>query len=366
MRIAYDHQIFSFQVTGGISRYFVQLLQAAQQHTTLSHSLILKYSNNRYLQDLYGNTYLPPKFLQKSFKGSKWILNYVNEAHQWRTFQSDLCDLVHPTYYRTEYLWKHQIPYVLTVHDMTHEKYPHVFRGKFDHTLAHKETAIRMAKHLIAISEHTKQDLIEMYNVDPAKISVIYHGIPKTYTVDKALTLPPLFFLYVGERGGYKNFEVVLKALAQIENQEIHLVCTGKPFNQNELQSIHNLGCANRVLHESVSDAALNFLYEQAQALIFPSFYEGFGFPIIEAMRAGCPILLAKASCFPEIAHDAALYFDPNNSEELKERILEVVGNDFNRDFWIEKGMQRFNSFTLEDSVAQTFQLYSRLINERQ
>ncbi len=361
MRVVYDHQIFSLQRTGGISRYFVNLLHHLREYQEIETSLLLKYSNNLYLQDKNNSPYLPPKVLQKQFKGNKFLLGKINEQMVKKVLKKGEYDIFHPTYYNTYFSKTNTKPYVLTVHDMTHERFPQQFKSNHDFTLQYKEEAIINASHIIAISEHTKKDLLEFYSIPESKITVIYHGIEKEYVGQKIDGLPLSYFLYVGERGGYKNFEVVAEALAKTKDKTVHLICTGKPWDSKEIGLLKNLGIENLVHHITVNDNQLNYLYENALSLVYPSYYEGFGYPILEAMRASCPVILSRASCFPEIGNNAARYFDPQDANELAKLMRQTIESNFNRNFWIQMGIQNFSHFSIKQSVEKTIEVYKNI-----
>lgn len=363
MRVVYDHQIFCLQTTGGISRYFVNLLRHIKDHQGIEASLLLKYSNNLYLQEEDESLYLPPKFLQKQFKGNKFLLGKINEQMVKKVLKKGEYDILHPTYYNTYFSKSNKKPYVLTVHDMTHERFPQQFKNKHDFTLQYKEEAIVNASHIIAISEHTKKDLLEFYSVPESKITVIHHGIEREYVGQKIDGLPLSYFLYVGERGGYKNFGIVAEALAKAKDKAIHLICTGKPFDNKERSLLKQLQIDSFVHHIKANDNQLNYLYENALSLIYPSYYEGFGYPILEAMRASCPVILSRASCFPEIGNNAARYFDPQDANELAQLLKQTIDSNFNRNFWVQMGLQNFSAFSIEKSIEKTIGVYKSINN---
>jgi glycosyltransferase involved in cell wall biosynthesis len=121
------------------------------------------------------------------------------------------------------------------------------------------------------------------------------------------------------------------------------------------------MNLSDRVVQYTATEGELNFLYEHAQALVFPSLYEGFGFPIIEAMRAGCPLLLANASCFPEIAKDAARYFDPQDVRSLTSLLVETLEGSFNRQNYASAANRILPGFNIEKSVNHTLELYAKV-----
>ena len=169
---------------------------------------------------------------------------------------------------------------------------------------------------ILAISEATKRDLVEFYGLDPARVTVTHLGnrLAPTPGAPPPASLPPRYVLFVGTRNSYKNFALVLEA---IRGLDVRLACVGGgPFDSDEQTLIARLG-AHRARRPGQRDRRrLAACYAHALAFVFPSRYEGFGIPILEAFACGCPALVARASCFPEIAGDAARYFDPDDASE--------------------------------------------------
>ena len=167
------------------------------------------------------------------------------------------------------------------------------------------------ANRVIAISEYTKKDIIEILKINPEKIDVIYHGTSLRASQEHNLSLPEKYILFVGDRTFYKNFQLLLEAFSIVhqKNQYLHLVCTGKPFSDSELQQISNLKIASNTRQITINDKDMSELYSRALLFVFPSYYEGFGIPILEAYACNCPVALSNATCFPEIAGNAGASF---------------------------------------------------------
>lgn len=297
--ILYDFQTFEIQRYGGISRYFYEIIKRMDKKEV---EVALMFSCNQYIKkkDICNYYSFLPFRVFKLFKG---VLRLLNRKHALKVL-SDKQFLFHPTYYDTYYLTAlGDRPLVLTVHDMIHEKFPQYFSEK-DKTAEKKALLIARAQRVIAISNHTKNDLIELLHVDPEKIDVIYHGINPVKSTYIGLSLPDSYILYVGERGRYKNYSRLLNVFIRlrIENKELRLVCTGKPFRKHELETLKNLGLSNYVSYVDANDDELGQLYREACLFVYPSLYEGFGIPILEAYANECPVVLSRASCFPEVA----------------------------------------------------------------
>lgn len=203
--------------------------------------------------------------------------------------------------------------------------------------------------------------------VNPQKIDVIYHGTSMMpQQAHPSISLPEKYVLFVGSRYKYKNFVRFVQSFAQIarKNPKLYLICTGAPFDTSELQLIESLNLSQRALSFYANDAELATLYHQAQAFIFPSLYEGFGIPILEAYACQCPVILSNASCFPEIAGDAAAFFDPTDEKEMTSSIEEVLNNPILRNELIEKGQKRLQLYSWDKTARQTEICYQKALSE--
>ena len=204
-------------------------------------------------------------------------------------------------------------------------------------------------------------------NVPENKVTVIYHGGPQKemITGDPIIKVP--YFLYMGTRNAYKNFDRLVLAFSQVAeyHKDLLLVCTGGDFNVSEMNLLQQYGVEDRVVHLFASESDVKNLYAFAKAFIYPSLYEGFGMPILEAFAYGCPVLLNKKSCFPEIADDAGFFFhDDNDFSDLREKMEEVLDwNDEKRNFIIQKGYKRLTSFRWEEASRQLLAVYHSVMN---
>jgi glycosyltransferase involved in cell wall biosynthesis len=383
MRILYDHQVFQNQNSGGISKYFVQLMQHLSPE--IAYEIGLKYTNNIHLRELKGEEYEPledfqPKILkERNFKGkgslialyTKFFPNNVTDCYRENylfsltLLEKQDFDIFHPTYYDPYFLNYLHKPLVITVHDLIYELFPEFFPVS-DQTAHQKGILISKADHIIAVSNKTKHDLIKHYGIDDSKISVIYHGVNKSdLTKVPDFKLPQRYLLYVGDRKGYKNFNFFIHSVSDIlEKYELDLVCTGNVFTSEEKSLFETLNIFSRVHHHYVSENDLNILYRNALALIFPSLYEGFGMPILEAFANNCPVVLADTACFNEIAEDAALYFDPKSKHEICSRIEKISNDRDIRQSLILKGLQRVKDFSWNITASKTLAVYKSVASK--
>lgn len=371
MKILYDFQVFSWQRHGGISRYFAELIRHAKKDNTLSVEISIQHSVNAYLDQLgikqADKPSLVYKLKNKILKKLR-ILAPNNYENSRRRLKRGDFDLFHPTYYEDYFLEVLNKPLVITVYDMIHEKFPDYFPAT-DHTSNLKKRVLSRASKIIAISECTKKDLVEVFGIPEEKIKVIYLGHPEVKGVKK--TLPSelnlvrgKFLLFVGERGKYKNFSGFVSASAKflIENN-IKLICFGGgPFNSSELKQLSKLGINTQTVHVSGEDDLLFALYSHALAFCFPSLYEGFGLPVLEAMAYGCLPILESNRCLLEVGGNAALYAD-TKIENSWHNALESALNDLAVVREIKgNGSQRLELFSWEKTFEETKALYHEVL----
>jgi len=360
-RILFDHQKFSTQRYGGISRYFSNIIQSIKQTGDFDYTLGVLASNCHYIQNehqplnKFGNYLKNPSLAYK-----------INKAYCEHLLKKDAFDIFHPTYYDPYFLDKVKKPVVVTIHDMTYERLPEYFWAH-DNLTNQKRLNIERADKIIAISETTKKDLLKYSNVDPAKVEVIYHGIPIEGELIMAPVpnLPENYVLFVGDRGGYKNFSLFMNAYKALAKKypDIKAVITGGgTLGIAETELIYRLKLTGQVMHYNVTDEQLNFLYNKALAFVYPSLCEGFGLPILEAFKANCPIILSDTDCFEEIGAQAALFFNKYEWEDLFTKMDKLVNSATLRSELITKGTTRLADFPLEKSIQETFAVYQKLL----
>lgn len=361
--VLYDNQIFDLQRFGGISRYFCEILK----RLSIKKDIAVRYSINYYLTTYrLGKHRIPlPRFIFKHFRS---IFHDQNRELSKKLLQQKNKFLFHPTYYDPYFLkYIGDNPYVITVHDMIHEKFPSSFQD-VSKIISQKKEVITHASRIIAISQNTKEDIIKLLHISPDKIDVIYHSTSmKPFTGKQRLALPETFLLFVGDRTPYKNFERLAKVFSRLNtlDQNLFLVCTGMPFNQSEKLFLDELSISNKVIQIKASDKILSELYSRATLFVFPSLYEGFGIPILEAYACKCPVALSNTSCFPEIAGNAGVYFDPYSETSIFECIKGILYNDNKRTELIMLGTERLKLYSWEKATILTQQTYLNAIKKK-
>jgi len=361
--VIYDHQIFSWQEHGGISRYFHELAKRVGASAGFSASVVAPLYVNRYLRRGGVST---RGICIPSMPRVRRPIDIANRRIESVLLKWSRPDVVHETYYQAAASAPEGCKVVITVHDMIQEKFLGKF-GRNDATSAKKRAAVSRADRVICVSENTRKDLMELFNPDPAKIRTIHWGFnfAGPDELPEAPRLGRPFFLYVGMRGSYKNFDNLLRAYASRPalRQEYELIAFGMDgFTSSEIETIGALGLkSSQVRHLSGDDALLGHLYSKASALIYPSLYEGFGIPPLEAMSFGCPVLCSNTSSIPEIVGDAGLYFDPGRIDAIADTMERVVSSAELRLELVARGKERVKHFSWDRCVAQTLEVYRDL-----
>ncbi len=264
---------------------------------------------------------------------------------------------------------------VVTVHDLIFMRFPQYFSWVNRYIYKTKLTyACKVADKIIAISQKTKDDLVELLNVDPAKIGVIYQSCDASFkseqsaeqkqTVKQKYNLPDQYLLNVGTIEPRKNLLLLVKALGQVA--DVKLVVVGKPTAYlDEVKayiSQHQLTGRVLFLH-GVKFDELPAIYQQASCFIYPSRYEGFGIPVLEALCSGTPAIAATGSCLEEAGGPDSLYTDPDNEFQLAGLIMQVLGDEDLRQNMITKGLAYSRNFADEKLAAQHAELYKNVLN---
>jgi glycosyltransferase involved in cell wall biosynthesis len=367
LKVMYDYQAFSMQKYGGISRYFFELMKhyALTQDVNVKNSILL--SDNHYL-----NAYKSVKqyrFLsQFKMRGIARVIRSTNRVYSRIKLRYADYDVFHPTYYDPYFLNSiGDKPFVLTIHDMIHEKFPEL-QFKFDPTPKWKRKLAIKADKIITISENSKKDILECYQISEDKIIVIHHGAPKKIDTDILLNESLIvgdFILYVGSRIGYKNFRKFIFGIETIikSNPNLNLLCAGGGnFTHDEITLFKSLNIENQIFQKNLNEVELAKAYSCAIVFVFPSLYEGFGLPILEAFLYDCPLVCSNTSSFPEIAGKAAEYFDPNSIECVKLAVKKVLNNSTRRNQLIELGREQLKKFSWEKTMRQTLAVYESVI----
>ena len=364
MRIFYDGFIYDYQPYGGINRYFNEIIARLPGDST---PVVSTYLGRRENWPSH-----PRLSLLRSKPFGRWpAMESVGKAWmRWRVGASPR-DLVHPTYYQMLTpggLRAFRGPVVVTVLDMIHE----IFAESIDRDgqiARAKAACVERADAILCISENTRADLVERFPAVASRCVVTPLASSMKLDADALAAAPPVtrpFCVYVGGRENYKNFAFLLRTWAKFRalRPDVQLHVVGSQWLPAERALLAGLQLEDAVVHRGqADDTQLAVLYRQSLALVYPSLYEGFGIPPLEAMRCGTAVICAETSSIPEVCGDAPLYFDPRDEEMLLSRLLAITDSEEVRRACIERGSVRAQLFSWERTAAQTLEVYRSLVN---
>ena len=364
MKVLYDFEIFTRQKYGGISRYFYEIITGISRSKNVNIDLFLGLNNTGYNFENNNSVIQQKGYKIKYADKIHFLFHGINKLIFDKHSKASDYNLFHKTYFSDVGL-QYNKNIISTIHDMTHELFPGYF-AKSDNTSLLKKKCVEKSDGIICVSETTRNDLINIFNVNPSKIRVIYHGVTIKNIENTINIIEEPYILYVGQRWGYKNFNALLREyyLNKRLNSNFKLVCFGGgKFNLSEKLFLNEKKIENRVLQISGNDDILSSLYKNAELLIYTSFYEGFGFPPLEAMVCGCPVLTSPAGSVSEICGDAVLYFDPSDPEDLSNKLMNILGNNNLKSALVQKGFLNAKQFTWEKSVLSHAEFYNEFNN---
>lgn len=364
--VVYDYQIFSYQKYGGISRYFYELATRISKTEKFKAKVLAPLYVNQYLMDidpkLISGFSIPPIYKTVQLRTT------INREISKLIFSHSCPNLVHETYYLPEQLAPKRAKTIITVHDMIPEKFAHATLSN-DPASLFKAKAVARADCVICVSENTRKDLLSLFDVDPQKVFVTHLGCSLKREPQRQIQpIKPLrpYILYVGHRSLYKNFARLLKGyiISKDIKRDFSLICFGGlPFSQEEREQFlaHKL-TDDQVQYVSGNDVLLASLYSNAAAFVYPSLYEGFGIPPLEAMACHCPVVCSDRSSIPEVVGDAAEFFDPYSPESIANAIENVVYSPERTQMLIQLGTERVKHFSWENCAQQTAAIYTSLL----
>jgi glycosyltransferase involved in cell wall biosynthesis len=360
MRVGYDEQVFLAQRRGGISRYIVHLVEAFRASPRLDVEPVFgwHWTPNAHAAEA-GVANTVAAFNRAGRLASLGLGAYylANTHSRWRARRADV---LHYTYYHPRFLTSgFRGLRVCTVHDMIPELYPESFSERDPHLSKRKYVA--ESDLVLCVSESTRRDLIAVYGDPGVPMAVTYLGVDSRFQADLRAPkgFPERYVLFVGRRSGYKDFDVLLQAWADVPDDGTAMVVVGGgSFSETELARLRNVHLEHRVRQVEASDADLPRIYAGALAFVFPSRHEGFGLPTLEAMASGIPVVLAQSSSHPEVGGDVARYFPPGDVEALTLVLLELLGDEGLRAELGASGVVRARKFTWQDTAQATSTAY--------
>lgn len=355
------------QSWGGVSRYFVELMTGIQRS---GHSLVLPWIIHR-------NEFLKTSlFRENSFK-----LPFVHQtlvslgsrfnSHQFeQLLESDPPDVIHETYYSKNPNIFGRIPVVTTVHDFIAEKNSRRDLPESPES-ERKAQSIRNASGIICVSRATLEELEHRFPETVGRAAVVPHGVSPFFLeeqdLDKEINNRP-YILYVGHRTGHKNFFTLLEAFGQ--SSKVHsdfdlVLFGGGAISPGERATMEKYGIpAQRVLQVSGDDITLKQLYSNAVAFVFPSLYEGFGLPILEAGATGCPIVASDIPIMKEVTGEHAVFFDPLQRENLIQKLEGLLYDETALKDLGTRARKNAEKYTWDATVEKTVDLYAHVLSE--
>lgn len=363
LRVGFDDQIFQAQVRGGISKYFVELMERLPEHG-IEPVILSTRTRNLHLIESGLVPSAPPR---GPFRArAEWISWRLSGRPRTTPKPIPPIDLMHHTFTLAPYLRAWRGPRVVTVFDMTPELFPHYFKWGNPHFA--KRRYVDESDAVISITQNTADDLFCLYSQGlRPKTHVIPFGVGEQFFErhTDALPLPERYLLFVGVRSGYKDFVTAFAGFVELAAKDTDLalaVVGGGPLTETERTMIVGAGLQDRVIMLAPWDSEMPEVYRRAEAFVFPSIYEGFGLPTLESLAAGTPTVLADASCSREVGGGAALYFAPGDVTDLVAKLKEAISLNGRRDA-AANGPTRGREFNWNSVASTTAELYRSLVS---
>jgi len=364
-KILLDNIIFKLQTIGGISNYWYNLLKGFVNNNNIFYfegdylnknyyRSLIKLSENSIIKDknripLIIKRYLPIRNIDKHF------------------------DIFHSSYYRYA---KGNIKNVTTVHDFLYERYISKFNLKRVVHSLQKYLAIKHSDYIIGVSKNTLDDMLIYFpEFRNKKMQVIYHGASddfypiknksKSIKVQNQELFYNAYFFYFGNRKRYKNFRLLINAYSNLlkNNKNIPklVIAGGGEFSNSEKTLLSgSKTLLNIVKIEKITNSELNLLYNYCAGFIYPSLYEGFGLPAIEAMQAGAPVICSNSSSIPEVVGEAAIFINPLDVFSLEKALLDLLDNSTRKDL-VNMSYKQAEKFSCESAYKETLEVYDSL-----
>ena len=340
-----DGVVFDLQKSGGISIYFSELVTKLNKEK-IPHKLIdIQKSNNKCLRE-YGINWKSKKVLIPRSISRYMDVNVSPE-----------CSIFHSSYYRLpKKKYRNTCVVITTVHDFAYEKFVKGWRQKLH--FWQKKRAILKSDVLICISQSTYDDMVQLIPESVTKdVRIIHNGCSDDFKpLHQSENKCSNNILFIGARGRYKNFESVVNALSLSDKYTL-LVVGGGRLEDSERHLLESK-LRNRFHKlDFISNKELNKLYNEAHCLVYPSLYEGFGIPVIEAMKAGCPVIACNTSSIPEVAGGKAILLDKLSPEELYKAIVLLESSNL-RSSMVFGGIQNGSRFSWDNTFEKVIKIY--------
>lgn len=362
MRIGIDARLIHWP---GIGRYIATLIKYLPQTGTQHEYIIYHASPQEYIPDP-----LPRQIIQKTFPHPPFSI--AEQRHWPRQIRQDHLDVFHAPHYAIPLFTT--TPVIVTIHDLVGFRYPEYIYSPFAR-LYYKlmtHTAVRKAQACITGSHFTRQEITALLKTNPQKVHTVHYGVdterfipnhPRQQQIQQKYNITTPSLLYLGTKKQWKNLPMLLNALSHIiqNGESVSLILAGKDAkHQQDISSIiQQLHLQNHVLEAgSIDEADMSALYGAATLFVFPSYYEGFGLPVLEAMASGVPVIASNAASIPELVGDAGVLLDPHNPDEWATAITQLLHDKPTRLALIQRGLARVQQFSWQDCSQNTLQVY--------
>ncbi len=373
MKIGWNVSVLKKQLSG-VGNYIEKILKQVKK-LGLSNKIVLFGSNNNYN---YKSLNFENLILYNKIISKKKLLRVIWEQIflPLKLRQLDV-DILHCPAHVIPIFSKQKS--ILTIHDLAFKLFPKTFKWQNRIYLNFiVPLSIKRADKIIAVSNNTKNDIVKEYNVNPNKINVIYNGLDEKFKILKEDTvinklkakyeLPQNFILYLGTLEPRKNLKNLIKAFDNLEESNKKLVIAGgKGWLYKDIFSlVREKKLENDIIFTGYVDKEdIVPLYNAATLFVYPSLYEGFGLPPLEAMACGTPVITSNVSSLPEVVGDAAITVDPKNINELSEAISNVLSNEDLQNEIIQRGIERAKLFTWENAAIETVKVYEEVLEQK-
>jgi glycosyltransferase involved in cell wall biosynthesis len=357
-KVTFGPEIWGLQNDGGISRYFKELITGLSE-IAVGGTLLTQENKNSRLAEIATD-----RFRVQRLGDSRDTHHEIARI----LMQEFNPNIYHPTYY-TRHLGRIRLSktrIILTVHDMISELFPEK-KKRFTRRNDEKKLSVDVADHIICVSNTTKSDLVNLYGVSQDKISVVYLGSNLgSIGISESFSTPKRdYLLYVGKRDGYKNFWNFVTAYARsksLTSSYTVVAFGGGAFSNEEISRLRILGIVDDVIQITGNDKQLAMYYRNASCLVYPSLYEGFGLPPVEAMSLNCPVIASYGGSIREICKEAAAYFDPTRIDAIQHALHETLGDQDRLDEMRIQGLKHVKSLTWEKSASETLSVYRQVL----
>lgn len=353
MKIVFDSLVFALHEYGGVVTYWNEFIARFRQDGADLSILVVP-----------ANKYLNQQFVEMAKSGLHCIPEQRRPLQWLRNTSPRISSVAERFIFHSNYLRvssNRNAVNILTIHDFTHQHFVKGLRGILN--FHQKRRAILKADGIVCISENTRRDLLRFFPAAKQKpLRVVHNGCSEGYLdpsrLEPVVTTPAPYILFVGARGGYKNFTFMLEILKASHYQ---LVVAGAGLNEDEAALVSDFRGRITVL-ENVSDQSLKSLYQHAHAFVYPSLYEGFGIPLLEAMNCGCPVIAFSNSCIPEIMGDSPMLLKNNDLPGVLHMLKEIETNGNFRQLVINKQREQAGNFSWARAYNEMKDFYQQML----